>query len=72
MMINMIKYDMNLINPWADPFLFDLYRYSILAFRANEDPAATPESCTAILQKAKLENWAMGKTKVKTPHSNIG
>uniref|UniRef100_A0A8C5F8Q8 non-specific serine/threonine protein kinase n=1 Tax=Gadus morhua TaxID=8049 RepID=A0A8C5F8Q8_GADMO len=39
-------------------------RYSILAFRANEEPAATPESCTAILEKAKLENWAMGKTKV--------
>ncbi|XP_071751510.2 myosin-IIIa [Centroberyx gerrardi] len=39
-------------------------RYYILAFRAHEEPAATPETCAAILEKAKLENWAMGKTKV--------
>ncbi|CAL9698193.1 unnamed protein product [Knipowitschia caucasica] len=39
-------------------------RYFILAFNANEEPAATPETCAAILEKAKLENWAMGKTKV--------
>ena len=67
----MIKYDIHLIYN-ADPFLLlDSYRYSILAFRANEEPAATPESCTAILEKAKLENWAMGKTKVRTPRSNM-
>ncbi|XP_045888019.1 myosin-IIIa isoform X2 [Micropterus dolomieu] len=39
-------------------------RYYILAFHAHEEPAGTPETCTAILEKAKLENWAMGKTKV--------
>ncbi|XP_044196292.1 myosin-IIIa isoform X1 [Thunnus albacares] len=39
-------------------------RYYILAFHAHEEPAATPETCAAILEKAKLENWAMGKTKV--------
>ncbi|XP_067108298.1 myosin-IIIa [Osmerus mordax] len=39
-------------------------RYFILAFRAHEEPAATPETCAAILEKAKLENWALGKTKV--------
>ncbi|XP_069552553.1 myosin-IIIa isoform X1 [Brachyistius frenatus] len=39
-------------------------RYYILAFHADEEPAATPETCAAILEKAKLENWAMGKTKV--------
>lgn len=41
-------------------------RYFILAFRANEEPAVTPETCAAILEKAKLENWALGKTKVGT------
>uniref|UniRef100_UPI0037E7E9D3 myosin-IIIa isoform X2 n=1 Tax=Semicossyphus pulcher TaxID=241346 RepID=UPI0037E7E9D3 len=39
-------------------------RYYILAFHADEEPAVTPETCAAILEKAKLENWAMGKTKV--------
>ncbi|KAJ0059753.1 hypothetical protein NL108_011248, partial [Boleophthalmus pectinirostris] len=39
-------------------------RYFILAFNANEEPPATPETCSAILEKANLENWAMGKTKV--------
>ncbi|CAK6968570.1 myosin-IIIa isoform X3 [Scomber scombrus] len=39
-------------------------RYYILAFHAHEEPAATPDTCAAILEKAKLENWAMGKTKV--------
>lgn len=38
----------------------------MLAFRANEEPAVSPETCTAILEKAKLENWALGKTKVET------
>lgn len=40
------------------------YRYYFLAFRAHEEPAVTQETCAAILEKAKLENWAMGKTKV--------
>ncbi|XP_039983497.1 myosin-IIIa [Xiphias gladius] len=39
-------------------------RYYILAFHAHEEPVVTPETCAAILEKAKLENWAMGKTKV--------
>ncbi|XP_048030659.1 LOW QUALITY PROTEIN: myosin-IIIa [Megalobrama amblycephala] len=39
-------------------------RYSILAFRANEEPAMNPETCAIILEKAKLENWVLGKTKV--------
>ncbi|KAG7231250.1 hypothetical protein INR49_012081 [Caranx melampygus] len=39
-------------------------RYYILAFHAHEEPAMTSETCAAILEKAKLENWAMGKTKV--------
>ncbi|KAM9332958.1 myosin-IIIa [Pholidichthys leucotaenia] len=39
-------------------------RYYIVAFHAHEEPAATPETCAAILEKAKLESWAMGKTKV--------
>ncbi|XP_034022241.1 myosin-IIIa isoform X1 [Thalassophryne amazonica] len=39
-------------------------RYYILAFHAHEEPVVTPETCAAILENAKLENWAMGKTKV--------
>ncbi|KAK5849943.1 hypothetical protein PBY51_014237 [Eleginops maclovinus] len=39
-------------------------RYYILAFHADEEPPVTQEACAAILEKAKLENWAMGKTKV--------
>lgn len=40
------------------------FRYYILAFPAHEEPAATKETCATILEKAKLEHWAMGKTKV--------
>uniref|UniRef100_A0A3B1J5B6 non-specific serine/threonine protein kinase n=1 Tax=Astyanax mexicanus TaxID=7994 RepID=A0A3B1J5B6_ASTMX len=39
-------------------------RYFILAFRANEEPAVSPETCAAVLERAKLENWVLGKTKV--------
>ncbi|TRY58515.1 hypothetical protein DNTS_004926 [Danionella cerebrum] len=39
-------------------------RYSILVFRATEEPAISPETCAAILEKVKLENWVLGKTKV--------
>ncbi|KAG7487450.1 hypothetical protein MATL_G00023560 [Megalops atlanticus] len=39
-------------------------RYCILAFRANEDPPVSTETCAAILEKVKLENWVLGKTKV--------
>ncbi|XP_029934832.1 myosin-IIIa isoform X1 [Myripristis murdjan] len=46
------------------PFTNFIKRYYILAFHAHEEPAVTPETCAAILEKAKLENWAMGKTKV--------
>ncbi|KAL2085688.1 hypothetical protein ACEWY4_019008 [Coilia grayii] len=41
-----------------------IQRYYILAFRGNEEPPPTPETCAAILEKAELENWALGKTKV--------
>nr|XP_043878257.1 myosin-IIIa isoform X2 [Solea senegalensis] len=39
-------------------------RYFMLAFPAHEEPAVSPETCATILEKAKLENWAMGKTKI--------
>ncbi|XP_073490036.1 myosin-IIIb isoform X1 [Aquarana catesbeiana] len=41
-----------------------LKRYYYLAFRAHQNPPATKESCAAILEKAKLENWVLGKSKV--------
>ncbi|XP_039609847.1 myosin-IIIa isoform X1 [Polypterus senegalus] len=39
-------------------------RYFFLAFKSNEDPPVSPETCIAILEKAKLDNWVIGKTKV--------
>ncbi|XP_041923787.1 myosin-IIIa isoform X1 [Alosa sapidissima] len=45
-------------------FVNFIQRYYVLAFRASEEPPATPETCAAILEKAKLENWVLGKTKV--------
>ncbi|XP_064797093.1 myosin-IIIa [Oncorhynchus masou masou] len=39
-------------------------RYYILAFQAHKEPDVSPETCAAILEKAKLENWVLGKTKV--------
>lgn len=39
-------------------------RYYILAFPAHQEPVGTRQTCAAVLEKARLENWAMGKTKV--------
>ncbi|KAK7939555.1 hypothetical protein WMY93_002881 [Mugilogobius chulae] len=39
-------------------------RYYYLAFRAHQPPEPSKENAIAILQRAKLENWVMGKTKV--------
>ncbi|XP_077410184.1 myosin-IIIa isoform X3 [Vanacampus margaritifer] len=46
------------------PFANFLKRYHMVAFRADEEPAVTSQTCATVLEKAKLENWAMGKTKV--------
>ncbi|XP_066468288.1 myosin-IIIb isoform X3 [Tiliqua scincoides] len=39
-------------------------RYYYIAFKAHETPLANKESCIAILQKAQLDKWVLGKTKV--------
>ncbi|XP_067891481.1 myosin-IIIb isoform X2 [Heterodontus francisci] len=39
-------------------------RYYYLAFRAHQTPPTNCESCTAILKKARLDKWVLGKTKV--------
>uniref|UniRef100_A0A8C6UWJ9 non-specific serine/threonine protein kinase n=1 Tax=Neogobius melanostomus TaxID=47308 RepID=A0A8C6UWJ9_9GOBI len=39
-------------------------RYYYLAFRAHQPPEPGKENVIAILERAKLENWVMGKTKV--------
>ncbi|MEE6522713.1 hypothetical protein FKM82_021319, partial [Ascaphus truei] len=39
-------------------------RYYYLVFKAHQNPPATKESCTAILRKAKLDKWVLGKSKV--------
>ncbi|KAM4609459.1 myosin-IIIb [Polymixia lowei] len=39
-------------------------RYYYLAFRAHQMPETSKENAVAILERAKLENWVLGKTKV--------
>ncbi|XP_032205552.1 myosin-IIIa isoform X4 [Mustela erminea] len=39
-------------------------RYHVLCYKWNEEPPVSPDSCAAILEKAGLDNWALGKTKV--------
>ncbi|KAM6953389.1 myosin-IIIa [Aplochiton taeniatus] len=46
-------------------------RYFILAFHAHEEPEVSSETCAAILGKAKLENWALGKTKVFLKYHHV-
>ncbi|KAI4886741.1 hypothetical protein NFI96_015752 [Prochilodus magdalenae] len=39
-------------------------RYYYLAFRAHQMPESSKENTVAILQRAKLDTWVLGKTKV--------
>ncbi|KFZ63159.1 Myosin-IIIa, partial [Antrostomus carolinensis] len=39
-------------------------RYYLICYKTNEDPPVSPETCAAILEKAHLDNWVLGKTKV--------
>ncbi|KAM4689069.1 myosin-IIIa-like [Discoglossus pictus] len=39
-------------------------RYHLVCFKSNEDPPVSPECCVSILEKANLDNWVLGKTKV--------
>ncbi|XP_063309213.1 myosin-IIIa [Pelobates fuscus] len=39
-------------------------RYHLICYKSNEDPPANPECCMAILLKANLDNWVLGKAKV--------
>uniref|UniRef100_A0A673M329 non-specific serine/threonine protein kinase n=1 Tax=Sinocyclocheilus rhinocerous TaxID=307959 RepID=A0A673M329_9TELE len=39
-------------------------RYYYLAFRAHQMPQGSRENAIIILQRAKLDNWVLGKTKV--------
>ncbi|XP_067418487.1 myosin-IIIa isoform X2 [Emydura macquarii macquarii] len=39
-------------------------RYYFICYKANDDPPVSPETCAAILEKARLDNWVLGKTKV--------
>ncbi|CAM2100374.1 myosin-IIIb isoform X2 [Caretta caretta] len=46
-------------------------RYYYLAFKAHQTPLGTRESCIAILEKSKLDNWVLGKTKVFLKYYHI-
>ncbi|NXO92826.1 MYO3A protein, partial [Certhia brachydactyla] len=39
-------------------------RYYLICYKTNDDPPVSPETCAAILEKAHLDNWVLGKTKV--------
>ncbi|XP_011369328.1 myosin-IIIa [Pteropus vampyrus] len=39
-------------------------RYRVLCYKWSEKPPVSPDTCAAILEKAGLDNWALGKTKV--------
>ncbi|KAM5235399.1 LOW QUALITY PROTEIN: myosin-IIIa [Ctenodactylus gundi] len=39
-------------------------RYYVLCYKSSEEPPVSPDTCAAILEKAGLDNWALGKTKV--------
>lgn len=39
-------------------------RYYYLAFRAHQMPETSKENAVTILERAKLENWVLGTTKV--------
>ncbi|XP_026503557.1 myosin-IIIb [Terrapene carolina triunguis] len=46
-------------------------RYYYLAFKAHQAPLGSRESCIAILEKSKLDNWVLGKTKVFLKYYHI-
>ncbi|XP_008829966.1 myosin-IIIa [Nannospalax galili] len=39
-------------------------RYYVLCYNWSEEPPVSPDTCATILEKAGLDNWALGKTKV--------
>ncbi|XP_008973115.1 myosin-IIIa isoform X3 [Pan paniscus] len=39
-------------------------RYYLLCYKSSEEPRMSPDTCATILEKAGLDNWALGKTKV--------
>ncbi|KAM6101723.1 myosin-IIIa isoform 3-T5 [Theristicus caerulescens] len=39
-------------------------RYYLICYKTNDDPPVSPETCAAILEKARLDSWVLGKTKV--------
>lgn len=41
-----------------------VFRYYLICYKTNDDPPVSPETCAAILEKAHLDNWVLGKTKV--------
>lgn len=41
-----------------------VFRYYLICYKTNDDPPVSPETCAAILEKARLDNWVLGKTKV--------
>ncbi|KAM9308116.1 myosin-IIIa [Gastrophryne carolinensis] len=39
-------------------------RYYLICYKSYEDPPVNPECCAAILEKANMDHWVIGKTKV--------
>ncbi|XP_068091757.1 myosin-IIIa isoform X2 [Hyperolius riggenbachi] len=51
---------------YSHRFLFANFikRYYLICYSSREEPPVSPDSCTAILEKANLDHWVLGKTKV--------
>lgn len=48
------------------------HRYYYLAFRAHQMPETSKDNAVAILERAKLEGWVLGTTKVASLYHQKG
>lgn len=49
---------------WRPSFINFIRRYKLIAFDYKSSPQPTKENCEKILSAAKVNNYALGKTKV--------
>lgn len=66
------KFVWHCISNWCNLSLIVLFpcRYYYLAFRAHQMPEGSKENAVIILERAKLEHWVLGKTKVELSSSS--
>lgn len=62
--ILLISFSESLESNLTCKLLILLCRYRVICFSLSQPTASTVANCSLILEKAGLENWAIGKTKV--------